>query len=295
MSRRNRLTASRGRLFFSGLCSRSAEADSKSTPSKPEISAMMRHTLPSTAVVAAIAFASVSVAAETGTLKARFVYEGTAPTPKPINTLAFCGGAPLIDESLLVDPETNGIRNLILYVYTGRGGSVVPKSEPPKKTHELTSRNCRFEPHVLLARAGDTLNITNRDLFGQNTFIHFFANAAGNFVTPPGGAIQVPMPNAEPAPIPVESHIHPWMKAYVVVLDHPYAAVSDENGALTIKDLPAGKPLAFRFDHEAFSGSIDEVRIQSQWWPLQRNRLEIMINPGLNDLGEIVIPAIAFE
>lgn len=259
---------------------------------------MLRHALTCTVVIAATAFASVSEAAETGTLKLRFVYEGVAPTPEPIQPAAgaaFCGGVPLVDESLLVDPETNGIRNLIFYVYTGRGGSVVPESEPPKKTRELANRNCRFEPHVLLARAGDTLNVTNRDLVGHNTNFNFFANAAANFVIPPGGAVQVAIPEAEPAPIPVECNIHPWMKAYVVVLDHPYAAVSDESGALTIEGLPAGKPLAFRFHHEAFSGSLEEIRIKDQWWPLDRNRLEIMIHPGLNDLGDVMIPPNAFE
>ncbi|WP_235934795.1 methylamine utilization protein [Candidatus Laterigemmans baculatus] len=247
-------------------------------------------------MVVTVAFASVSAAAETAVLKARFVYEGDAPKPKPTTPQGgFCGGFPLIDESLLVDPETNGIRNVILYVYTGPGGAVLPASEPPKKVHELTNQDCRFEPHVLLARAGDTLKITNQDMAGHNTNVNFFANPPANFVTAIGDSVQVAMPNPEPAPIPVECNIHPWMKAYIVVLDHPYAAVSDKDGTLTIEGLPAGRPISFRIVHEALRSALDEVRIKDQWWPLERNRLEIMIHPGINDLGDIVVPARAFR
>ena len=35
--------------------------------------------------------------------------------------------------------------------------------------------------------------------------------------------------------------IHSWMKSYQLILDHPYAAVTDENGAFEIPNLPAGK------------------------------------------------------
>ena len=34
--------------------------------------------------------------------------------------------------------------------------------------------------------------------------------------------------------------VHPWMFAYVGVLDHPYFAVSDEEGNFKISGLPAG-------------------------------------------------------
>ena len=34
--------------------------------------------------------------------------------------------------------------------------------------------------------------------------------------------------------------IHPWMKGWIRVFDHPYFAVTDENGAFEIKDAPAG-------------------------------------------------------
>jgi plastocyanin len=34
--------------------------------------------------------------------------------------------------------------------------------------------------------------------------------------------------------------VHPWMAAYVGVLDHPFFATTGEDGSFTIKDLPPG-------------------------------------------------------
>jgi len=97
----------------------------------------------------------------------------------------------------------------------------------------------------------------------------------------------------EPAPIPVDCNIHPWMKSYVVVLDHPFAAVSDENGDLTIKGLPAGEELVFRVYHEA--GGIKEVEINGKSEEWSRSRFKVDVKPGMNDLGTVVIPTDALS
>ena len=35
--------------------------------------------------------------------------------------------------------------------------------------------------------------------------------------------------------------VHPWMFAWVTVVDHPYYAVTGKDGVFTIKDVPPGK------------------------------------------------------
>ncbi len=52
-----------------------------------------------------------------------------------------------------------------------------------------------------------------------------------------------------PLPRPVVCNIHPWMKAHLLSLDHPYMAVSGEDGTFEIKNLPAGTN-EFQFWHE---------------------------------------------
>ncbi|MEZ6125260.1 MAG: hypothetical protein R3C49_19095 [Planctomycetaceae bacterium] len=48
---------------------------------------------------------------------------------------------------------------------------------------------------------------------------------------------------------------HPWMMAYWLVLDHPYAAATDAEGNFTISNLPVGEH-EFRIWHER-AGYID--------------------------------------
>ena len=60
-----------------------------------------------------------------------------------------------------------------------------------------------------------------------------------NPLIPAGAQFNVPTPLvAERYPIKIECSIHPWMKAYVWVFNHPYFAVTDDEGNFEIKDAP---------------------------------------------------------
>ena len=41
-------------------------------------------------------------------------------------------------------------------------------------------------------------------------------------------------------PVGFECGMHPWMKGQVRVFEHPYFAVTDDDGKFEIKDVPAG-------------------------------------------------------
>ncbi len=229
--------------------------------------------------------------AETGDLKIRFEYGGDPPKPLPVNVTqdsAFCGKHGLTNERLLVHPENKGIQNVLVYVYTGRGGSKLPAMTLNKETHTLANKDCRFEPRIVIAKVGDTLKVTNPDPVGHNANVGLWEKPV-NLTIPPGGEEFIPLEVKEPAPAPVACNIHPWMSAHVVVLEHPYAAKSDRSGELTIKGLPAGEELVFRAFHEA--GSIKEVKIDGKDVEWKLSRFEVKIKPGMNDLGTVVIPA----
>ncbi len=249
-------------------------------------------------IFAALLVAAPAVAQETGTLKARFVYGGSAFKPDAVNVnkdVEFCGKHNLVNERLLVNPENDGLKNVVLYVYTGRGGSKLPDQPASDKVFELANDKCRFEPRLVSLQVGDTLKITNPDPVGHNANLNFFANAAQNITIPPGGEKLVKIEKAEPAVIPVDCNIHPWMKAHLVVLDHPFAAISDDNGVLEIKGLPAGEKLVFRLYHEAADSAIREVQVEGKAESLRRNLWEIEIKAGENDLGTVTIPAAALK
>jgi len=155
-------------------------------------------------------------------------------------------------------------------------------------------KDCRFEPHVLCLQAGDTLNLVERDQVGHNANPNFFANPTFGGVVRPGEPRSIKIAKAEPAPIPVDCNIHPWMSAYLVVLDYPFMSVSDDHGNIEIRNLPAGNELVFRLFHESFPRAIPELVIDGQNIPVDRNLIRLIIKPGTNDLGTIVIPPAAF-
>ncbi|TWT53177.1 hypothetical protein Pla22_08050 [Rubripirellula amarantea] len=231
-----------------------------------------------------------SASAETGDLKVTFKYAGDAPTPAKTNVTAdaqYCGKFDLIDESLLVNKDNNGIKNVVFYVYTGRRDPA-PKFAPvDPKVVVLANQDCRFEPHIAVAMKGDTLKVDNPDEVGHNANMQFFNNKAQNPNIPAGQSVSVELTDAEPAPTNVTCNIHPWMKSYVVVLDHPFVSVSDDNGEVTIKGLPAGEKFNFRIFHE--SVSFKEVDVNGEKVKLKRGALEIEIKPGENDFGTITL------
>lgn len=248
----------------------------------------------SVACVAAAVSVPSAFGQETGTLKAKFVYGGSAFDPvaiDPNKDREFCGKHPLVNERLLVNKEDNGIANVVFHVFTGRGGSKVPAVKAEAKTVTLANDKCRFEPHIVTVMPGDTLKITNPDAVGHNANLNFFANKAQNITIPPGAFKDVAIEKPEPGVIPVDCNIHPWMRAYVVALDHPYVDVSGDDGVIEIAGLPAGGKLAFRLYHESAESALKEVMIDGKKTELKRNVLELEIKPGMNDLGTITIPA----
>ena len=85
---------------------------------------------------------------------------------------------------------------------------------------------CRFAPQIVLLRTSQTLKIRNSDQIGHNTNIKLFANPAFNELTPPGQSTQRKFSASERTPASVGCNVHPWMKAWVVVQEHPYFTIS---------------------------------------------------------------------
>lgn len=248
-------------------------------------------------IVVPIASAVFADGQDTGTLRMQFLYDAVPPEPEKIKVdkdIEFCGRCSLFDESLIVDKQTLGINNVVFAVYNGRGGSRLEAVQRDPKTVTLVVENCRFDPHVLCMLAGDTLHIVERDKVGHNPNVFFFRNDANFGVVPAGVPRSIKVTNTEPVPVPIECNIHPWMRAYLVVLDHPFVSVSDDQGRIEIEGLPAGKELVFRLFHESARKPLPELEIHGRKVPTDRHLIRLKIEPGMNDFGTIKIPAAAF-
>ncbi len=229
---------------------------------------------------------------ETATLKAKFIYDGAAPAPKKVDSSKdpFC--APLdITSSAMIIGKDGEIHNLAMYWdLRANRKTEIPESalKPSEARHKLDNRGCVFVPHMIHARPGHVIEVINSDQTGHNANFGFLANKAANNMIPAGGSKDVEIKLAEPAPIPVECNVHPWMKTYVIITDHPYVGITNDKGELTIEGLPVGE-VVFKIWHENSDGSFGEIDLNGKATKLRRGQLEVDLKAGMNDLGTIKI------
>lgn len=235
-------------------------------------------------------------------LTATFVIDGAAPKPKALvinKDVEVCGKHNLVDESLVVNSANNGIANVVVYLYVAPRVGKKPPVHESYKAHEkdsvvLDNHNCRFEPHIAVLRTTQTLVAGNKDPVGHNTNMSLLKNPPQNPLIPGGGSYKFNFTIEESLPMPVSCGIHPWMKGYLVVKEHPYAGVSDKDGKVTIKNVPAGK-WTFQFWQEA-AGFIAEAKQNGKPVKWERGRVQLDIKAGApTDLGEIKLSPKIFK
>lgn len=239
----------------------------------------------------------VQADAKLATLRAKFVYDGKAPAPKKIDSSKdpFCAPIEINTDAMLVSQD-GGLRNLVLMFDAKRSKAKVPTefAKAPEAVVTLDNKNCMFEPHIVFARVGQTIEVLNSDQTGHNANFGFFNNPAVNFLIPIGGKKDIKLVAEEATLMPVECNIHPWMKGYVIVQEHPYVGITDEEGNLEIANLPVGE-VTFLVRHENAAGSIDEGTVAGKKQKWSRGRMEIELKPGVNDLGTITLAADKFK
>lgn len=255
---------------------------------------MRLHQLHACLAMLAACMGTVS-AADWGDLTAKFVLDGKAPTAKlivPNKDQEICGKFKLVDEQLVVNPSNNGIANVVVFLYLARGVKPPAIHESYEKTANdpvvLDNKNCRFEPHIVALRTGQPLQVGNSDSVGHNTNITTLNNVGQNVIVPTGTNMKMTFAAPENNVSPIACNIHPWMKAYAVIKDHPYVGISDADGNVTIKNLPAGK-WTFQLWQEAI-GYVDTAKQDNKPVKWMRGRVEVEIKKGMNTLGEIKIP-----
>lgn len=158
----------------------------------------------------------------------------------PLNA-QFCGQQDIPDESFIVS-EDGGLANVFVYLKRVPDGIEFPANE---ENRSLYSIDCRYVPHAQVVRTDQQFSLVNTDAIACNFHIPGFNNAF-NVMIP---AVQLGEDLLEKAivfkkpeifPITVQDDIYSWKKAFILTLDHPFAAVTDKNGAFTIQGLPPG-------------------------------------------------------
>jgi plastocyanin len=183
------------------------------------------------------------VNAETaGNIAGRITLEGTPPKPGVIrmDSDANCvktGAAAATDETIVMVGDGGAIQNVFVYVKDGLGTLRFPIPSAPVV---LDQKGCQYVPHVLGVQVGQNLEIVNSDPTLHNVHAVPKANQEFNMGQPLPGLKHTHQFSTREVMVSFKCDVHPWMNAWVGVLDHPYFAVTGADGSFSLKGLPPG-------------------------------------------------------
>jgi plastocyanin len=174
--------------------------------------------------------------AATGKVSGKVIIAGLAPKlpPLPVTKDSKICGVNKADEALVIGTG-GGIRNAVVWI-----AGAPPAKDAARALVKLDQQACRFEPHVAVLPAGGTLEVVNSDPVLHHPRAQVGEQKIWEFPMPlKGHTVARKVDKVQTLRVTCESH--PWMRAFVQVLDSAAYAVTDEQGHFSIANAPTGK------------------------------------------------------
>jgi len=181
-----------------------------------------------------------------GTITGIVRFKGAKPEAKTLTDIAgnaYCkqcykGELPKHDDFVFgKNGNDDTLVNVLVYVSKGLEGK---KFDPPKEPALLDQAGCMYTPHVVAVMVGQTLKFRNSDSTLHNVMATTWSNPPFNLGMSSGQVIERVFHQPE-LKINTRCFMHPWMSAYIHVLDNPFFAVTQADGTFTLKGLPPGE------------------------------------------------------
>jgi hypothetical protein len=187
-----------------------------------------------------------------------------SPGIQPEPDFDACGSESRQTTSLLLGTN-HTVRDAIIYL----GGYA--QIDVASKTNDavvLDQRNCEFVPRIQIARSGAPLLLRNSD-----PVLHVVRIDALNGTNGQRTLLEAATPYTgyekacqlahfrEPTLLHVTSaNGHAWMNAYIAVMPHPWAALTDGNGRFALRNVPPGTHKIYAW-HEVLGVLTKEVNL----------------------------------
>jgi plastocyanin len=155
--------------------------------------------------------------------------------------------------------KNGGLGNVFIYVKDGLGNKIYAAPSTPVV---MDQKGCRYAPHVIGVMVGQPVRFTNSDPTMHN--VHMLPTVDSNQATDisqgPNSAPETRVFKKPELMVPVRCNNHPWMQAFINVVDNPFYAVSDAEGHFEIKGLPPGT-YTIVADHEVLGQQTATVTV----------------------------------
>jgi plastocyanin len=172
-----------------------------------------------------------------GTIRGTVRFMGAAFEPKKLSVTvdhSVCGKEKDA-EDIVLSPE-KGIRNVVVSLQSPPAGAKWPVALP---IVQMDQEQCMFVPRVVVVPVGGTVEFLNSDRLLHNLHSDSRGNPIFNRTQPRGRTIPIVL--KEPEIIRVDCDLHPWMRAWVVAADHPFYAVTNDQGEFMLDNVPPGE------------------------------------------------------
>jgi plastocyanin len=170
-----------------------------------------------------------------GSISGSVKFQGTAPPRKALEVTKdkeVCGKHEILNEDLIVGPN-GGLENAVVSITNISKGKAFES-----KDAVLDQEGCTYKPHVLLMAPG-TVKINNDDGILHNIHTYSTKNPPINRAQPKFKKT-IEEKFEQPEVIKVTCDAHGWMQGWLIVMDTPYYAKTDANGAFKLTDVPPG-------------------------------------------------------
>lgn len=195
-----------------------------------------------------------------GTISGEVKFVGTPPAFKKIlvnKDIQACGQEKFNEELMVSSGQ--GMRWVVAWVELVNTTMGVASIQA--KPVVLDQKSCQFKPHVLLVPQGGEVKILNPDGVLHNFHTESKINPPVNLAQP-GFRKEMSVKFERPEIFRIKCDAHGWMSGWIVVTQHPFYAVTDEDGKFRIDNIPVGKRLV-RMWHETLGEFSKEVEVRA--------------------------------
>lgn len=156
-----------------------------------------------------------------------------------------------------VSVQDGKLAGAFVWIAGGLEGYTFPAAVDPVVLDQV---GCLFTPRVVGVQVGQPLRLLNSDQVLHNVHAKPANSRDRNLALPTkGSSREVTFERAETM-IPVVCDVHPWMKAWIGVVDSPFHAVTDRAGAFVLTGLPPGR-YVLRVWHEVLGTREQTVEV----------------------------------
>lgn len=172
----------------------------------------------------------------------------------PLGGGAISGRVELEDSHITSVRKGRDYSGVVVWLLPAHAG---PFASVQAKHARLIQKDKTFTPHILAIETGTTVDFPNYDPIFHNAFSNFSGQLFDIGLYAPGSSRSFRFQRS--GTVRIFCNIHPTMSAVILVVDTPYFAVSNRNGAFEIANVAPGEYKLNVFHERASEAVLQEL------------------------------------